>query len=236
MTLPDIVYIGEQAYQKKAPALKQYYRQPHDLEIRKYKDDLTYMGDGYRSGPVRNTVYVYNAGMPEVYRMEPGQETPLHCGWINLWWDLNPKLGYNQFASLLANNYAFTNQTGWPGRFNCLTGENQGKNPPALNQAIICGGAILTPTRVENGRVYIKTMNVKDRVPTAEWVIDNLMFFYATTITPNRTVNVAMKKGTDGKMYPVKVPLITEVECYLPEIYLDKLPLGFIPPSPTWMP
>lgn len=218
----------------------QYYRKPHDLEIYNYDNEQgggwVYGGNGYRGGKVRQTVLDENKGMPEVYRVKtPDHTTPLACKWIRLWKDINPMLTVNSFSSLLLDNAAWTNNTGFGKRYNCLTGSNAGEKDPAFHAVIICGGAILKG-KEEDGWLNIETLTIDQPVPTAEWLLERpWLWYYGTTITPQKKVNNFMKMGIDGKMHPARIPLLTRLPIKWPVNYLHKLPLGSELPSSTWL-
>lgn len=222
----------------------QYYRHPHDIELVNVdsKDGgRVYRGDGNRGGPVRATVRETNKGMPEVFRYAPDQVTPLSCEWIKLWYALNPELTVKSFCTLLDNHLAFTNNTGWPGRYNCLTGTlATGSNPyqpPTFHAGILCGGAIVKMTRMVNTELYFESMPVDGPVPTAQWVLDRpYLWFYGTTIIPSGKVNYMVRLGKDGAMKRVRIPIITRYPPHVPASWLDELPQDFIPPEANWLP
>lgn len=221
----------------------QYYRQPHDVEIVNYdsKDGgRVYRGDGVGGGPVRATVRETNKGMPEVYRYLPDQVTSLSCGWINLWYGLNPELTLKSFCTLLDNHLAFTNNTGWPGRYNCLTGEMAtGTNPlqpPAFHAGILCGGAIVRKIEQVGGELYFESLLSSEPVPTAQYVLERpYLWFYGMTVIPSGKVNYMVRLGRDGTMKRVRIPIITRYTPHVPVTWLDELPPDFIPPESNWL-
>lgn len=231
-------YFTEMADESNQPV--QFYRKPHDVEIINYDSEQTggwrYGGNGYRGGKVRQTVIDENKGMPEVFRVKfPDQTVPLACRWIKLWREINPMLAINSFSSLLADNAAWTNKTGFTTRYNCLTGGNAGEKDPAFHASIICGGAILKGVE-RNGFLEIEAMNIADPTPTAEWLLARpWLWYYGTTVIPNGKVNLFMKMGVDGQMYPARIPILVKEPIKWPLEYLHKLPLGSPLPGATWM-
>lgn len=229
------------------PAFVQEYRKPHDREIVDYdKPDWTYV-PGRTNGPIRFTVRDLNKGMPEVYRIMPQHTVPIRCDFLKLWKSLNPMLGNNQFFSILADNYAFTNNTGLTRRYNCITGSNAGKGDPALHTVIICGGAILRGREgnsliqglnevmfglagisaiTSNNVLWLDYIDINKPVPTTQEVLDKRLWFYGTTITTSGTINYMMKKGQDGQMHRVRVPLMGARPLYVPLRWLHKLDPG----------
>lgn len=229
-TFPDGVYSGELFRQD-----IQFYRKPHDIEIRDYDLEETkgwvYMGDGYRNGPVRGTV-LHNPdnpqkrGMPEVYRVYPDHQTPINCDWLWLWRELNPMLSDERFCVLLGNGLAWTNNTGFPGRKNCILQKNMDAKDPAFHAPIINGGATLKGVE-RNGYLLIDGMLISDKVPDAQWVLERKwLWYYGTTVLATGQVNYITLKGIDGNYYPVRIPILSRYQLYVPINWLDKLPPG----------
>lgn len=215
----------------------QYYRVPHDIERKNWNTkDFLYMGDGYRDGPVRQPVINADDSLPEVYRLDPDIHVILDCAWQRLWRDLNPMLSDRRWSSLLGNALAWTNNTGFPGKRNCITGEDSDEQFPRFDQQRTCGGAIHTGIE-RSGMLLIDSMLVDNRVPTVEEVLDNPSFWYwGTSINPHGKINLIPRLGIDGNYYPVRVPNVTKTQVFLPLNELHKLPLGSEIPSPTWLP
>lgn len=231
ITFPDGIYSGELFLQTPL----QLYRKPHDIEIRDYDMEETkgwvYMGDGYRNGPVRDTV-LHNPsnpqkrGMPEVYRIYPDHQTPINCDWLWLWRNLNPKLSDKTFCTLLGNGLAWTNNTGFPGRRNCILQEDMSEKDPAFHTPIINGGATLKGIE-RNGYFFLDSMLISDKVPTAEEVLNKpWLWYYGTTVLANGQVNYITRQGMDGNYYPVRVPILSTRQLYMQLNWLDKLPIG----------
>jgi hypothetical protein len=215
----------------------QWYRKPHDLEVLSYNEpeNWDYGGDGYRAGPVRNAVVndprnPNQKPMPEVYRVFPGHQTSLSCAAVKLIRDINhPMIPVKQISSMLNSNYAFSNNTGFPDRYNCLTGENAGEKDPALHEPVITGGALFRALKVENGLVYFESILTTRALPAAKDVIERGLWFWVTAVTKDGQVNIAAKLGADGIYYPVRMPLFSRMPLYAPARWLHKLPAGFSP-------
>ena len=223
----------------------QLYRMPHDIERRNYNlNDKTlgcaFMGDGYRSGPVRNAVMNDPSNptkkpMPEVYRIYPDHQTLLPCRWVTLWRNMNSELSVKQFGTLMDTRLAWMNNTGTPERRNCLTGENMEAKDPAFDAARLCGGAIVKTRSISNGIAYLESMLTSDTVPTADWVIARpWLWYWGTAVTRTGQVNRIMRTGLDGQLKPVRIPFLTRLPVYVPLSWLDPLTPGFLPPA-TWM-
>lgn len=213
----------------------QLYRKPHDLEIIDYDSgNWNYGGDGYRLGKVRGAVLDSNKGMPEVYRLDD-QQTLLDCGWQRLWRAINPKLSDGTWGSLLGNSLAWTNRTGFPGRYNCITGEDFGQKNPAFNSSIVNGGAVLKCT-VQGDSLLVNNLMVDSTPPPAEEMLESpWLWFWGTTILPSGKINYMVRKGTDGLMYPVRVPFVTESPVLIPIEWMHKLPLNSPIPDARWL-
>jgi hypothetical protein len=202
----------------------------------KASQSRVYRGDGHHDGHVRDVVTNSNQTLPEVYRLLPDHVTPLSSGWVRLWKDLNPALDVEHFGTLLGNTVAWTNGTGWPGRKNVLLGENLDQADPAFDHPRLCGGALLKGAEW-NGTLFIQSMLVSDPVPAADYVLDRpWLWYWGTQIAPSGNVTYIQRTGMDGRLHPVRIPLVTKLPVYLPIAWLDKLPLGFVPVDGRWMP
>lgn len=223
------------------PESNQFYRHPHDIEIKSYdlgydNGGWIYMGDGYTSGPVRKSVTVNNVSLPEVYRLEPDQTTALDCGWQRLWRELNPELSDKTWSTLLGNKLAWTNRTGFPGHYDCINNTDVNLGFPLFDAPRVCGGAILKGVE-SNGYLFIESLLKDQPVPPTRDVLDKFwLWFWGTSINPRREINLIMKKGIDGNYYPVRIPLITKNPVRLKLNTLHKLPLGYVPTDARWLP
>lgn len=146
----------------------QIYRKPHDLEIRNYDHTdknygWQYMGDGYRSGPVRRTVTsdpVNNPqqkGMPEVYRIYPDHVSLLPCHWVWFWRNLNYDLSDEKWSTLMGSTLAWMNKTGSPPRKNCVLNSNMSEKDPAFHAPILNGGATCSGIEVVSVTEALRT-------------------------------------------------------------------------------
>jgi hypothetical protein len=223
---------------------EQFYRKPHDLEIVRYNEpeDWRYGGDGYRSGPVRNAVLndprnPQQKPMPQVYRTFPDHVINLRCAAVRLIRDINhPQIADKQISTLLNSNFAFSNNTGFPERYNCLTGENAGEKDPALHSPILTGGAVLKPLEIVGDMLYYDYIDMNKHLPTASDVIARpWLWFWITAVTSTGQVNMVTRLGTDGLYYPVRMPIFSERPLYAPVSWFHKLPMGFWPASASWM-
>jgi hypothetical protein len=213
---------------------KQFYRVPHDIERVNYNDGrLEYTGR--RGGPVRTTVIEKGVAQPEVYRIDPDIHVILDCECQWLWRTQNPKLSDRKWSTLLGNGLAWTNNTGFPGHYNCITGEDIGTPFPRFDQQRVCGGAILTGYE-QNGLLYIDSIR-NTQVPTTEDVLSKpWLWYWGTSINPRGEINIITRTGIDEKQYGVVIPNITSTQATLPLDQLHKLPLEIGLPSPTWTP
>lgn len=229
------------------PQSQKFIRKPHDFELYNVNLDkqsngerlgYKYMGDGYRNGPLRDTVVNNSVGMPEVYRLYPGQQTSISCDWLKLWRNINPELSDEKFCTLLGNGYAFTNKTGFPGRRNCILGTNLDQKDPAFHELLVCGGAVLKVLREDSEYFYIDSLLTSGPIPDADKLINELtwLWFYGVTITPTKRNFYMVKNGYDGLPKKIRVPFLTELPVFAPKDWFHVLPEGFIPPSPLWLP
>lgn len=213
----------------------QYYRVPHDKE--RYSDGR-YGGDGFWGGKVRDRA---DKPIPEVYRLYPDQTTPIDCKWLKLWWAINPLLDREHFQLMLDDHWMLCNGTGFPSRYNCLTGkpgddpDDKNKNP-AFHGALICGGAAVKG-KVLGNNLYLDTLIISDPLPTKEYLLENKhLWYYATSVASSGNVTYSTFTGIDGNRQRLRIPILTTERVYIPLRELDKLPLGFFPPESTWKP
>lgn len=216
----------------------QYYRVPHDKELKEGGGEPSYIkrvyqGDGYWGGTVRDRATIT---IPEVYRMLPDQNTPLACDWIHLMWGMNPYLDLEHFELIFDNHWVLFNSTGWPGRYNCLTGADKGKGLPNFHTALIAGGAIVKGEETGEN-LWLDSLTIDMPVPSVEEVLNNRhWWYYLVQVAPNGNVSYMSLAGTRGKREYIKIPILTEEKAYIPLRWLDKLPFGFLPSSQLWHP
>lgn len=229
-------YVGELVKQV------QYYRVPHDKER---LDDGSYGGDNFRDGTVRDR----GKPIPEVYRLYPDQTTPIDCKWLRIWWAMNPNLDREHFQLLLDDHWMLCNGTGFPSRYNCLTG-NPGTDPddknknPAFHASIINGGAVVSGQKV-GGILYLDSLLISDELPfnyTSKAEAENWLknyphkWYYATTVAENGNVTYTTFSGITGERERLRIPILTNQRVYIPLRELDLLPPGFLPPESNWYP
>jgi hypothetical protein len=222
----------------------QYYRVPHDKER---KADGSYVGDGYWGGEVRDRAKL--KPIPEVYRLYPDQTTPIDCKWLRLWWSMNPNLDREHFQLLLDDHWMLCNGTGFPSRYNCLTGkpgtdpDDKNKNP-AFHASIINGGAVVSGEKV-GGILYLDSLLISDELPfdytsreaAEKWLLANPhKWYYATTVAKSGNITYTTFSGISGERERLRIPILTNQRVYIPLRELDQLPLGFIPPESNWRP
>jgi len=215
--------------------LNQYYRKPHDVEMINYDLDekigWVYKGDGYHSGPVRGTVVnnpenPLKKGMPEVYRVYPQHQTPLNCDWQWFWRELNPELTDKSFCTLLGGGLAWMNNTGFPGRKNCILQEDTEQKYPAFHSPIINGGATLKGVE-RNGYLLIDGLLTSETIPDPMQTIEKFwLWYWGTTVTKTGRVNYIVRLAKNGSYIPVRIPILSRYQLYAPLNWFDKLPIG----------
>lgn len=233
----EINYRGQIYIPEIVPDPMQYYRVPHDIErvsMDADNTDLRYRGNA--GGKPRSSVLNTGEALPEMYRLDPEHHTILDCSFQRLWKNLNPDLSNAKWSTLLGNDIAWTNGTGFPGHYNCLTGEGLGLPFPRFDIPRVCGGAVLAGIE-QDGRLWIDSMVVTRPAKPAGDVLRNpAWWFWATSINSQGEINFITREGIDGNRYPVRVPLLTTYSVCLPLDQLHKLPLGFVPPDARWIP
>jgi len=214
----------------------QYYRIPNDTErinINEPYNDFRYRGDN--GGEVRDVVTRTGARLPEVYLLQGDLHTIADCAVQWLWRHINPDLTDNSWSAMMDDSWAFMNNTGTPGKRNCITGESATAPFPKFDKPRVCGGALLQGVE-DDVILWIETILVSN-LPTAEEVLATRhLWYWGTSIDAKGKIDYIRKMGNDGFMHPVRIPLITTNPVWLYLDELHKLPAGFIPPSPLWMP
>jgi hypothetical protein len=222
---------------------RRLYRVPHDIERVnwnegdfRYRGNVTQYAIDPHGGPVRAPVIERNKGLPEIYRLDPDHHVILDCYWQWIWRKLNPELSNKKWATLLGNMLAWTNNTGFPGHYDCINKVDTNLPFPRFDQARINGGAVVVGD-VVNGYLLIETLLTDRKNLTASQILASpWLWFWGTNITPKGTINFITRDGLDGVEYPVRVPLLTKMPAYLPISHFHKLPLGSSIPDARWIP
>ncbi len=245
MTFPTEIHLSGQTYVQKLGEAIQAYRVPHDIErvnMNAIHSDFRYRGNvpgfenALRLGPPRQSVLDTGDALPEVYRLDPEHSTLLMCPAQKMWWGLNSGLPARRQSTLLGNAFALTNNTGFPGHYNCLTGEGKDLGYPKFDQPRVCGGAVLFGTE-KDGLLLISSMLSTNAILPASEVLKHIEWWYwVVSINPQGEINLITRPAADGSRIPVRAPLLTAKPVTLPLVELHRLPPGFIPPSAKWMP
>lgn len=232
--LSECFLLGNKRFVPESPTPQiQYYRVPHDIERFDWPDDLRYRTDGSHG---HGRFIQEGAFYPEVYRLQPDHRTELDCYWQKLWKNLNPMLSDKVHSSLLGTNRAWTNNTGFPDRYNCLTGEDEEARLPEFDAPRVCGGAYLTGEEIGD-RFYLKSLFSNNHSYTPEEVLKtNWLWYWGTGVNPEGKVSIISRRGIDGRYYPVRIPIITEQRVWLSASHLHKWPLGEPLKPANWLP
>jgi hypothetical protein len=208
---------------EEAPPPVQFYRQPHDLEMLNYNlgdSGRKYMGDGYRAGKVRSNAVDNGKTIPAVFRLLPSHSTKLSADWLAFWRALNWEFKDDILDTLIADNFAWTNNTA---------------DIPAFDQPRVCGGAILTGSPAD-GYLMIDSLLTSQPVPSATDVLAcPWLWYYGTEVNPKGVPTYITRTARDGMKKPVRVPILSRLPLYAPVAWMHKLPLGWVPPNALWM-
>ena len=226
-------------------AATQFYRVPHDFERVAFGRDMRYRGNvpefahSLRGGIVRTALNESGDPIPgpapEVYRLDPDHHTPLNCHWQWILRWMNPELSEEKVATLLGNKLAWTNDTGLPGRRDCLNGSCLSCNFPRFDQPRVNGGALLTGVEV-GGILRINTLKPEDTHLSAEQIVNTPgLWYWGTSISPSGSLGMITRKGMDGEFHPVRIPLLTKEVVSLPLSHLHRLSKGHMPDA-LWLP
>lgn len=211
----------------------QLWRVPHDIE--RYNVDLDdWRYSGTKWGVVRKEIRDAGVARPEIYRVYPDQTTRIGEKHQWLWKNINPELSKLKWRTLLGNELAWTNGTGFPGHRDYVNRMDLDLGYPTFHAPLVNGGMILEG--VEDGNiVWIKSLLTSDSVPTEDELLKTHMWSWGVSVIPrDGSINYITRLGVDGIYKKVRIPLITAQKIWLPKDELHKLPYGFEPP-PTWM-
>lgn len=211
--------------QSQTPA-RRFYRVPRDIERVNAsdrpdgsKEDLRVRTDGTFGKP-RQKVLDEGKTFPEVYRIYPLHHVVLNCSFQRLWRDLNPMLSDHRWSSLLGNALAWTNNTGFPGHWNCITGEDADKQFPRFDIPRLCSNAIVAGFE-KDGYLWLDTMLTTNPAMRAVDVLDiPYYWYYGTSVNPKGETNFITRLGFDGAYHKVRIPVLTSQKVYVP---LDEL-------------
>ena len=127
---------------------------------------------------------LWRVSLPEVFRIQPFHHVVLNEAAQWLWRKLNSQLTNEQWTLCLGNTLAFTNNTGFPGHRNYVTGAEPNSKDPRLDQARFCGGAILKERYVKEGKLYFEAIDVRKPLPTVDYVQEHPhLYFEAVNIS-----------------------------------------------------
>lgn len=219
---------------------RQFYRIPHDIErINVNQDKLEYGGVGY-TGEARIVRDEFGLPIlkpfPEVYRTYPDHHVVINCAWQRRWRGMNPTLSDDKWSTLLGNRFAFSNLSGFPGHYNCITGDDRDKPFPRFDIHRLTGGAIVTGYELD-GQLYLETLRNTDPPPTLNEILyKDWLWFWATSVSPDGQPNLITRPGTDGNYYAVRIPILTAQQVTIPLSELHKLPAGTFPKNPLYIP
>jgi hypothetical protein len=223
----------------------QFYRVPHDFERVRFGHDMRWRGNvpayvnDLRGGIAR---IAYNeqgepisGPAPEVYRLDPTHHTIIDCHWQRVWREINPELSDEKWATLLGNKLAWTNDTGFPGRRDCVNDSCSDCNFPRFDQPRVNGGALLTGIEIGD-TLRITSLKPEDTHLSSFQIINTPgLWFWGTSVSPNKSLGMITRLGMDGQRHPVRVPLLTAEVVTLPLSHLHKLPKGHMPDA-LWLP
>ena len=192
------------------------FRVPRDIERMNYNTgDWRVRTDGTR-GPVRTTVIEKGKAQPEVYRVYPLHHVILDFSFQKLWRELNPMLSDDKWSTLLGNELFLTNNTGFPGHYNCITGEYKGSPFPRFDQPRLCSNAIVTGIE-SDGELWLDTMLTANPGKKAFEVMKiKHYWFYGTSVNTRGETNYITRLGVDGQRHKVIIPVVTSQRVHIP--------------------
>jgi hypothetical protein len=201
MTFPDSVVMNDKTYLPKVNVPPIFWRVNHDTSV-------------------------WRPNLPEVFRLFPHHNVVLTEPLQKLWRNLNPQLTDEQWTLCLGNTLAFTNNTGFPGHRNYVTGAEPNAKDPKMDFARVCGGTILKEKYVRDGMLYFEFIDTRQPIPPVDYVINHpYLWFEAVNIAESAGKPVIrMFKGRWG--VPVYMPLLASQDVYYPVELLTKLPAG----------
>lgn len=256
MTLPISITVERRSVTPSRPV----YWVPHDRARYDYDSPTT---GGWRFNPqidgkARAAAREHNQSLPEVYRQLPQHATRLLTAHYELVVGINPDLEPDKALTLLGEGLGWCN-TQW-GVFDqarlcggaLITGTPGYSLARALGDAVRLAVGIVSqrartfmairrPFRAlltENNVLIVQNHLLTDPVPSAEEALRDPVghcVYYGTGVQPDGDVNLMLRRGRDGGMYPARMVLITRYPIRIPFDEIVRLPEGFLP-GPQWMP
>lgn len=154
---------------------------------------------------------LWRPDLPEVFRLKPDHSILLDPARQWLWKNINPKLSRENWRKLLGNTLAFTNGTGFPGHADYVNGLEMGSGLPRMDQARICGGAVVTG-KVIGDKLWVAGVDTRKPLPSAEYVMRRRwLYFY--NVTARASGNIGRFPQGDG--IDTFTPLFMSTDCYL---------------------
>lgn len=215
---PDSISFLEKTYIPKSQG-KILFRVPHDIE----RDANGKFVLGKRDGKPRQIEGLSDV-FPEPFRANPDQTIPVknYPALLNLHYQLNPEYTKERADQLLGVGLAWCNQQ-WG----------------VYSAAIITGGNVLEAIKVENGKVYFKSILISGAIPSYQDVVNNHLYQIGTSINVNSGDIAEMTRpngnGTRSKVHMLIVRKTVE-DLWMYENELHRLPDGFEPPNAIWLP
>jgi len=164
--------------------------------------------------------------IPQPFRAEPSQTIPVknHPALIDLLCELNLLYTRERAEQWLGPGLCYTNQT-WG----------------VFHAPVITGGAVLEVLKIEESRVYFKSILISDPVPTVQQVLDNHLSHIGTSVHMDGRPGIMTRPDGryKGSRSPFRMFIVREIseDLSFPVNDVQLLPPGVDPSdNPLWMP
>lgn len=195
---------------------------------------------------VNHDTVLWRPNLPEVFPFEPSHYSFFSRGWQLLEKSLNPNMVNTKWRNLhLGGNMgdkatAFNNRQGFEmdndPRADFINLRNL-TSPLPKQEALVCGGAILSQARVDSEYLYPEYLNANNPIPTLDYILKNKhLYFDAVTIDGGPNGTKIIRRFPQGEGERVYILLLADREIRIPLSKVTKLPYNSVFPSPYQYP
>ncbi len=160
---------------------------------------------------VRHDATLWRPNLPEVFPFLPSHTTAMNRNIQLLSKAINPEMSGQKWRSLYGDTTAFTNHQGYgkedDPRADFVNGLDIGA-PYPKQEALVCGGAILTQKYIDGEYLYPEYINGNLPALSVQWVEDNLMCFDAVTVDGGLGGSIIIRRFPQGDGERVRILLL----------------------------
>jgi hypothetical protein len=182
-------------------------------------------------------------GKPGILNFLQLQHNNLNEAWQRFWFSLNTVADYNlsvkAWNGYTSGNAFLTDGYGTDYFRNYITGENLSKGYPKIETKgcvgnVVCG--VGEPVRLWQGWLWlrIETLDITKPPPVGMTYQTHPHLIHHATVSAGSKCNPFPHLGGRNTGRPVYFPVTSKGAVYYPLKYLQKLPLGSLPPNPYY--